>query len=162
MVSLLSFNIDMARKDNKRVQINNRRASFDYEFLETFQAGIVLVGTEIKSIRSGKASLVDAYCYFDTKGQLYVKGMNIAQYFWGSWGQHEPMRDRKLLLTKRELLKLRQAVKQKGLTIVATKMYIADNSYAKVQIALARGKKEYDKRQTIKEKDIRRELERGG
>ncbi len=162
MVSLLSFNIDMAQKDNKRVQINNRRASFDYEFLETFQAGIVLVGTEIKSIRSGKASLVDAYCYFDTKGQLYVKGMNIAQYFWGSWGQHEPMRDRKLLLTKRELLKLRQAVKQKGLTIVATKMYIADNSYAKVQIALARGKKEYDKRQTIKEKDIRRELERGG
>ncbi|MGP1527136.1 MAG: SsrA-binding protein SmpB [Candidatus Cryptobacteroides sp.] len=152
----------MAQKDNKRVQINNRRASFDYEFLETFQAGIVLVGTEIKSIRSGKASLVDAYCYFDTKGQLYVKGMNIAQYFWGSWGQHEPMRDRKLLLTKRELLKLRQAVKQKGLTIVATKMYIADNSYAKVQIALARGKKEYDKRQTIKEKDIRRELERGG
>lgn len=161
MVSLLSFNIDMAQKDNKKVQINNRRASFDYEFLETFQAGIVLVGTEIKSIRSGKASLVDAYCYFDTKGQLYVKGMNIAQYFWGSWGQHEPMRDRKLLLTKRELLKLRQAVKQKGLTIVATKMYIADNSYAKVQIALARGKKEYDKRQTIKEKDIRRELERG-
>lgn len=161
MVSLLSFNIDMAQKDNKRVQINNRRASFDYEFLETFQAGIVLVGTEIKSIRSGKASLVDAYCYFDTKGQLYVKGMNIAQYFWGSWGQHEPMRDRKLLLTKRELLKLRQAVKQKGLTIVAIKMYIADNSYAKVQIALARGKKEYDKRQTIKEKDIRRELERG-
>jgi SsrA-binding protein len=161
MVSLLSFNIDMAQKDNKRVQINNRRASFDYEFLETFQAGIVLVGTEIKSIRSGKASLVDAYCYFDTNGQLYVKGMNIAQYFWGSWGQHEPMRDRKLLLTKRELLKLRQAVKQKGLTIVATKMYIADNSYAKVQIALARGKKEYDKRQTIKEKDIRRELERG-
>ena len=151
----------MAQKDNKRVQINNRRASFDYEFLETFQAGIVLVGPEIKSIRSGKASLVDAYCYFDTKGQLYVKGMNIAQYFWGSWGQHEPMRDRKLLLTKRELLKLRQAVKQKGLTIVATKMYIADNSYAKVQIALARGKKEYDKRQTIKEKDIRRELERG-
>lgn len=151
----------MAQKDNKRVQINNRRASFDYEFLETFQAGIVLVGTEIKSIRSGKASLVDAYCYFDTKGQLYVKGMNIAQYFWGSWGQHEPMRDRKLLLTKRELLKLRQAVKQNGLTIVATKMYIADNSYAKVQIALARGKKEYDKRQTIKEKDIRRELERG-
>lgn len=151
----------MTQKDNKRVQINNRRASFDYEFLETFQAGIVLVGTEIKSIRSGKASLVDAYCYFDTKGQLYVKGMNIAQYFWGSWGQHEPMRDRKLLLTKRELLKLRQAVKQKGLTIVAIKMYIADNSYAKVQIALARGKKEYDKRQTIKEKDIRRELERG-
>lgn len=150
----------MAQKEKNRVQINNRRASFDYEFLETFQAGIVLVGTEIKSIRAGKASLVDAFCYFDTRGQLYVKGMNIAQYFWGSWGQHEPLRDRKLLLTKRELLRLRQAVKQKGLTIVATKMYIADNGYAKVSIALARGKKEYDKRQTIKEKDIRRELER--
>jgi hypothetical protein len=150
----------MAKKEKSRVQINNRRASFDYEFLETFQAGIVLVGTEIKSIRAGKASLVDAYCYFDTRGQLYIKGMNIAKYFWGSWGQHEPLRDRKLLLTKRELLRLRQAVKQKGLTIVATKMYIADNGYAKVQIALARGKKEYDKRQTIKEKDIRRELER--
>ncbi len=150
----------MAKKEKSRVQINNRRASFDYEFLETFQAGIVLVGTEIKSIRAGKASLVDAYCYFDTRGQLYIKGMNIAKYFWGSWGQHEPLRDRKLLLTKRELLRLCQAVKQKGLTIVATKMYIADNGYAKVQIALARGKKEYDKRQTIKEKDIRRELER--
>ena len=150
----------MAKKEKSRVQINNRRASFDYEFLETFQAGIVLVGTEIKSIRAGKASLVDAYCYFDTRGQLYIKGMNIARYFWGSGGQHEPLRDRKLLLTKRELLRLRQAVKQKGLTIVATKMYIADNGYAKVQIALARGKKEYDKRQTIKEKDIRRELER--
>lgn len=150
----------MAKKEKSRVQINNRRASFDYEFLETFQAGIVLVGTEIKSIRAGKASLVDAYCYFDTRGQLYIKGMNIAKYFWGSWGQHEPLRDRKLLMTKRELLRLRQAVKQKGLTIVATKMYIADNGYAKVQIALARGKKEYDKRQTIKEKDIRRELER--
>lgn len=150
----------MAKKEKSRVQINNRRASFDYEFLETFQAGIVLVGTEIKSIRAGKASLVDAYCYFDTRGQLYIKGMNIAKYFWGSWGQHEPLRDRKLLLTKRELLRLRQAVKQKGLTIVATKMYIADNGYAKAQIALARGKKEYDKRQTIKEKDIRRELER--
>ena len=150
----------MAKKEKSRVQINNRRASFDYEFLETFQAGIVLVGTEIKSIRAGKASLVDAYCYFDTRGQLYIKGMNIAKYFWGSWGQHEPLRDRKLLLTKRELLRLCQAVKQKGLTIVATNMYIADNGYAKVQIALARGKKEYDKRQTIKEKDIRRELER--
>lgn len=147
-------------KGKSRVLISNRRASFDYEFLETYQAGIVLVGTEIKSIRSGKASLVDAYCYFDTKGQLYVKGMNIAQYFWGSWGQHEPLRERKLLLSKRELLHLRQAVKQKGLTIVATKMYIADNGYAKVMIALAKGKKDYDKRQSIKEKDIRREMER--
>lgn len=148
-------------KAKNSIQIKNRRASFDYEFLETFQAGIVLVGTEIKSIRYGKASLVDAFCYFDTRGQLYVKGMNIAQYFWGSWGQHEPLRDRKLLLTKRELRGLRQAVKQKGLTIVATKAYINEKGYAKLQIALARGKKDYDKRQSIKEKDLRRELDRG-
>lgn len=147
-------------KEKSRVQISNRRASFDYLFIETYTAGIVLVGTEIKSIRAGKASLTDAFCYFDNRGQLYVKGMNIAQYFWGSWGQHEPARDRKLLLAKRELLRLRQAVRQKGLTIVATKMYISDNGYAKVQIALAKGKKDYDKRQSIKEKDIRREMER--
>ncbi len=149
-------------KAKSKIQINNRRASFDYEFLETFTAGIVLAGTEIKSLRAGKASLVDAFCYFDLRGQLYVKGMNIATYFWGSWGQHEPTRDRKLLLTKRELRHLHQAVKQKGLTIVATKCYIAENGYAKLSIALAKGKKEYDKRQSIKEKDTRRELERGG
>lgn len=148
-------------KAKSKVQISNRRASFDYEFLETFTAGIQLVGTEIKSIRAGKASLVDAFCYFDTRGQLYVKGMNIAQYFWGSWGQHEPRRDRKLLLTKRELRHLRQADKEKGLTIVAVRLFVADNGYAKLVIALARGKKQYDKRQSIKEKDVRRELERG-
>ncbi|MBR1871992.1 MAG: SsrA-binding protein SmpB [Bacteroidales bacterium] len=148
-------------KAKSKIQINNRRASFDYEFLETYTAGIVLQGTEIKSIRAGKASLSDAYCYFDLYGQLYVKGMNIAQYFWGTWGQHEPVRDRKLLLTKRELRHLRQAVKEKGLTIVAVRLYVAENGYAKLLIALAKGKKEYDKRQTIKEKDIRREMERG-
>ena len=152
----------MKKAVQKKTQILNRRASFDYEFLETYTAGIVLAGTEIKSIRAGRASLVDAFCYFDQRGQLYVKGMNVATYFWGSWGQHEPARDRKLLLTKRELRHLRQSVKLKGLTIVAVKMYIADNGYAKLQIALAKGKKEYDKRQSIKEKDIRRELDRGG
>ncbi len=149
-------------KAKSKIQISNRRASFDYEFLETYTAGIVLSGTEIKSIRAGKASLVDAYCYFDLQGQLYVKGMNVAQYFWGSWGQHEPVRDRKLLLTKRELRHLRQQIKLKGLTIVAVKLYIAENGYAKLLIALAKGKKEYDKRQTIKEKDISREMDRGG
>ncbi len=148
-------------KAKSKIQISNRRASFDYEFLETFTAGIVLVGTEIKSIRAGKASLADAFCYFDASGQLYVKGMNIAQYFWGSWGQHEPVRDRKLLLTNRELKHLRQAVKTKGLTIIAVKMYVAENGFAKLLIALAKGKKEYDKRQSIKEKDIRREMDRG-
>ena len=148
-------------KAKSSIQIKNRRASFDYEFLETYTAGIVLVGTEIKSIRTGKASLQDAYCYFDLRGQLYVRGLNIAQYFWGSWGQHEPTRDRKLLLTKRELKHLHNAYKQKGLTIVAVKLFVADNGYAKLVIALAKGKKEYDKRQSIKEKDIRRELDRG-
>ena len=148
-------------KAKSSIQINNRRASFDYEFLETYTAGIVLVGTEIKSIRNGKASLQDAYCYFDLRGQLYVRGLNIAQYFWGSWGQHEPARDRKLLLTKRELRHLKTAYQQKGLTIVAVKLFIAENGYAKLQIALARGKKEYDKRNTIKERDVRREMDRG-
>ena len=148
-------------KAKSKIQVSNRRASFDYEFLETYTAGIVLAGTEIKSIRAGKASLQDAYCYFDASGQLYVRGMNVAQYFWGSWGQHEPRRDRKLLLTKRELRHLRQADKEKGLTIVAVRLYIADNGYAKLVIALARGKKQYDKRQSIKEKDVRRELDRG-
>lgn len=147
-------------KARSQVQICNRRASFDYEFLETFTAGIVLVGTEIKSIRSGKASLADAFCYFDGRGQLFVKGLNIAQYFWGSWGQHEPLRDRKLLLTKRELRQLRNAVRQKGLTIVGVKLYIDEKGLAKLLIALAKGKKEYDKRQSIKEKDLRREMER--
>ena len=152
----------MAKKtEKKKIQVSNKRASFDYEFLETYTAGIVLVGTEIKSIRTGKASLQDAYCYFDLSGQLYVRGLNIAQYFWGSWGQHEPARDRKLLLTKRELRHLASANKQKGLTIVAVKLFIAENGFAKIVIALARGKKEYDKRQSIKEKDIIRELERG-
>ena len=96
-------------KAKSKVQINNRRASFDYEFLETYEAGIVLVGTEIKSLRQGKASLSDSFCYF-VNGELYVKGMNIATYFWGSWGGHEPARDRKLLLTKKELKHLAQAV----------------------------------------------------
>lgn len=149
-------------KAKSKTQILNRRASFDYEFLETYTAGIVLAGTEIKSIRAGKASLVDAFCYFDAQGQLYVKGMNVATYFWGSWGQHEPTRDRKLLLNKRELRSLRQSVKLKGLTIVATKLFISDNGYAKLNIALAKGKKEYDKRNSIKEKDIRREMDRSG
>ena len=148
-------------KAKSKIQINNKRASFDYLFVETYAAGIVLYGTEIKSIRAGKASLADAYCYFDTRGQLWVRGLNISQYFWGSWGQHEPKRDRKLLLNKRELRHLRQADQEKGMTIVAVRLFIADNGYAKLFIALARGKKEYDKRESIKEKDIRREIERG-
>ena len=152
----------MSTKEKKpqQVRITNKRASSDYEFLEEYDAGIVLVGTEIKSIRAGKASLQDAYCYF-SGGELYVRGMNIATYFWASaWSSHEPLRDRKLLLTKRELKHLAQAVKTKGLTIVAVRAYINAKGFAKLHIALAKGKKEYDKRATIKEKDIRREMER--
>lgn len=147
-------------KAKSKVQISNKKAAHDYEFLEEYDAGVVLVGTEIKSIRAGKASLQDSYCYFD-KGELYLRGMNIAPYFWASWGGHDPIRDRKLLLTKRELRHLAQQVKIKGLTIVATRVYISAGGYAKVHIALAKGKKEYDKRASIREKDIRRELERG-
>ena len=148
-------------KAKSKVQINNKKASFEYEFLEQYDAGIVLVGTEIKSIRAGKASLQEAYCYF-SGGELYLRGMNVSTYFWASaWSSHEPFRERKHLLTRKELRHLAQAVKTKGLTIVATKVYISDNGYAKVHIALARGKKEFDKRASIKEKDIRRELERG-
>ncbi|MBQ8838195.1 MAG: SsrA-binding protein SmpB [Bacteroidales bacterium] len=146
-------------KAKSSVEIKNRRASFDYEFIETFQAGIVLTGTEIKSIRAGKASLVDSFCYFNGD-ELYVKNMHVADYWWGSWGRHEPRRDRKLLLTRRELDRLHRAVKEKGLTIAAVKLYVSDNGYAKLLIALARGKKEYDKRASIKEKDLRREMER--
>ena len=148
-------------KAKSKIQINNKRASFDYEFLETFVAGIQLAGTEIKSIRAGKASLQDAYCFF-VGNELFVRGMNIAQYHWGTWGQHEPTRDRKLLLNRRELRHLFMEDKKKGLTIVAVRLFVAENGYAKLLIALARGKREYDKRQTIKEKDTRREMERDG
>ncbi|MBP5374665.1 MAG: SsrA-binding protein SmpB [Bacteroidales bacterium] len=147
-------------KARSKIQINNRRASFDYEFLETYVAGIQLVGTEIKSIRAGKASLQDAYCYF-SGNQLFVRGMNIAAYHWGSWGQHEPARDRRLLLNRKELNHLHAQDKLKGLTIIAVRLFIADNGYAKLLIALAKGKKEYDKRQSIKERDVRREMDRG-
>ncbi|MGM9764536.1 MAG: SsrA-binding protein SmpB [Candidatus Cryptobacteroides sp.] len=146
-------------KAKSNIEIKNRRASFDFEFLETYVAGIVLTGTEIKSIRAGKASLVDSFCYFNN-GELYVKNMHVADYWWGTWGKHDPRRDRKLLLNRKELNKLHRAVKEKGSTIVAVKLFISEKGYAKLLIALARGKKEYDKRQSIKEKDLRREMER--
>lgn len=146
-------------KAKSKVEIKNKKASFEYEFLETFTAGIVLSGTEIKSIRAGKASLPDSYCYF-IGNELYVRNMHIAEYWWGSFNKHDPKRDRKLLLNRKELRKLARAIKEKGLTIVATRLFIADNGYAKLNIALARGKKEYDKRHTIKENDIRRQEDR--
>ena len=141
------------------VSIRNKKASFEYFFVETYTAGIVLTGTEIKSIRMGKASLVDSYCYIHN-GEIWVKGMNISPYFFGSYNNHEAKRDRKLLLTKREIHKLQEATKQVGFTIVPTLVFIDANGRAKVDIALAKGKKEYDKRQTLKEKEDRREMDR--
>lgn len=148
-------------KAKSKVEIKNKRASFEYEFIENFTAGIVLSGSEIKSIREGKASLVDSYCYF-VGTELFVKNMNISEYWWSSaFNRHDPRRDRKLLLNKKELRKLLRATKEKGMTIIATRLFIAENGYAKLNISLARGKREYDKRQSIKEKDMRRETERG-
>lgn len=147
-------------KGKNRIEIKNRRAGFEFEFLENFTAGIVLSGTEIKSIREGKASLVDSYCYF-VGTELFVKNMNVAEYWWGSaFSRQDPRRDRKLLLTKKELRKLQRAVKEKGLTIVATRLFISENGYAKLNISLARGKREFDKRESIKEKDMRRDRDR--
>ncbi len=141
------------------VNIRNKKASFEYFFVETYTAGIVLTGTEIKSIRQGKASLVDSYCYIHN-GEVWVKGMNISPYFFGSYNNHEAKRDRKLLLTKREIHKLQEATKQVGFTIVPILVFIDAKGHAKVDIALAKGKKEYDKRQTLKEKEDRREMDR--
>lgn len=141
------------------VQIRNKKASFEYFFVETYTAGIVLTGTEIKSIRMGKASLVDTFCYINN-GEIWVKGMNVSPYFYGSYNNHEAKRDRKLLLTKREIYKLQEATKQTGYTIVPTLLFIDGHGRAKVDIALCRGKKEYDKRQTLKEKEDRREMDR--
>ena len=141
------------------VQIKNKKASFEYFFVETFTAGIVLRGTEIKSIRLGKASLVDTYCLI-INGEIWVKGMSISPYFYGSFSNHEMKRDRKLLLTRREIWKLQEATKQPGFTIVPTLVFIDQNGRAKVDIALCRGKKQYDKRATLKEKEDRREMDR--
>ena len=141
------------------VQIRNKKASFEYFFIETFKAGIVLTGTEIKSIRLGKASLVDTYCFI-TNGEIWVKGMNISPYFYGSYNNHEMKRDRKLLLTKKEIQKLFSATKQTGYTIVPLLVFIDEHGRAKMDIALCKGKKEFDKRQTLKEKEDKREMER--
>ena len=141
------------------INIKNKKASFDYEFIDTYIAGIVLTGTEIKSIRSGKASLVDTYCIYD-KGEMWIKNMNITPYFYGSYNNHPARHDRKLLLTKKELRKLQRGVTETGNTIVPIRLFINEKGLAKVAIALAKGKKEYDKRQTLREKDDKREMDR--
>lgn len=149
----------MKEVKQRPISIKNKKASFDYELLDTYTAGLVLVGTEIKSLRQGKASLVDTFCYFNN-GELWVKNMYIAEYFYGSYNNHSARRERKLLLNKRELHKIKEATKAKGTTIVPLKLFINDNGLAKLVIAVARGKKIYDKRASIKEREDKRSMAR--
>ena len=145
--------------EQKKINIKNKRATFDYEILEEWVAGVVLVGTEIKSIRAGKASMVDSFCYFD-RGELWIKGVNIAEYAWGTCNNHAPRRDRKLLLNARELTKLQRSVQDKGVTIVGLRLFLNERGLAKIAIGLARGRKSYDKREYLKENDAKREMDK--
>jgi SsrA-binding protein len=141
------------------IVIKNKKASHDYEFLEKFVAGIILSGTEIKSLRLGKSTLSDSYCFFNN-GELFIRGMHIAEYWWGNLNNHDPLRERKLLLTSRELRKIERKIKESGLTIIVIKVFINDRGLAKAEIAISKGKKEYDKRETLKRKDHTREMDR--
>ncbi|HIX75814.1 MAG TPA: SsrA-binding protein SmpB [Candidatus Parabacteroides intestinipullorum] len=149
----------MKEKIKNDVLIKNKRATFDYELLETFTAGIVLTGTEIKSIRQGKASLVDTFCIVE-KGEVWVKNMYVAEYFYGTYNNHVARRDRKLLLNKKEIRKIFDAIRTSGFTVVPTRLFINEKGLAKLVIAIAKGKKEYDKRDSIRERDDRREMDR--
>jgi len=152
----------MTKKENRfsnTIQIKNRKASYEYEFIDTYIAGMVLRGTEIKSLREGKASIQEAHCYFNN-GELMVKGMTINQYNNASFATHDLTRSRKLLLHKKELQKLKTKSEEKGLTIIPTRLFINDRGFAKLAIALAKGKKLYDKRETLKKKDQAREIDR--
>lgn len=146
-------------KTDTAIVIKNKKARHFYDFIEKYVAGIQLCGTEIKSIRMGKASIVDAYCYF-ARNELYVRGMHISEYWWGNINNHNPDRDKKLLLGKRELRKLERKIKESGLTIIATTLFINNKGLAKLEIALARGKKEFDKRETLKQNDAKRDIDR--
>ncbi|HRI29004.1 MAG TPA: SsrA-binding protein SmpB [Chitinophagales bacterium] len=141
------------------VVANNKRANFEYFLLEKYDAGIVLTGTEVKSCKTGKVSMSDAYCYF-SKGELWLKHMHIAEYKQGGVYNHQPKRDRKLLLKRRELRKLEAKIKERGLTLVPTLVFITENGLVKVEVALAKGKKAFNKKDSIKEKDMRRDLDR--
>ncbi len=143
--------------DYRNISIRNKRATYDFEILDTYIAGIVLTGTEIKSLRLGKASLTDCYCYFNN-GELFVRGMNISEYHWGTYNNHMPKRDRKLLLNRKELLKLQRSLQDKGLSVVGLKLFINERGLAKLQIGLGKGRKSFDKREYIKERDARKEI----
>jgi SsrA-binding protein len=144
---------------HENISIKNRKATFEYELIERFVAGMQLVGTEIKSIRNGKANLTDSYCQFSS-GELLVKNLHISEYEMGTCNNHIAKRDRKLLLNRKELLKLEKKVKESGFTIVPVKLFVNENGLAKLEIALAKGKKIYDKRETLKEKDSKRDMDR--
>ena len=146
-------------KKTRAIEIINRKAKFEYQFLQEYEAGIVLLGTEIKSIRDGNANLKDAFC-FVRKGELFVKNMFIAEYKFGTHYNHETRRLRKLLMTKGELKKLERRVKEKGNTIVPYRLFISERGFAKLTLQLSQGKKSYDKRESIKEKDNKRDMDR--
>jgi len=143
-----------------QIKIRNKKAGFEFFLLEDYSAGIQLTGTEIKSLREGKANLTDAYCLFVAE-ELFVKNLHISEYTYGTHYNHDPKRDRKLLLTKRELRKLLTKTKEKGLTIIPTVLFINEKGLAKLDISIAKGKKLYDKRETLKTKDTKREMDRG-
>jgi SsrA-binding protein len=147
----------MSKRFSNDINIRNRQATFEFELLDKYVAGLVLKGTEIKSIREGKVNLQDGYCYFNN-GELFAKGINITPYAQGTHYNHEAQRERKLLLKQMELRKLETKVEEKGLTLIPVRLFINDRGYAKLEIALARGKKTHDKRESIKERDIKREL----
>lgn len=144
----------------KPVNIVNRRARHEYSFLTTYVAGLMLQGTEIKSVREGNVQLQDGYCVFQPDGSLWIHGMQIGRYQQGTYNNHEPLRARKLLMQKRELRQLRNKGDEPGLTIIPTRLFVTDRGWAKLEIALARGKKLYDKREDLKAKDAKREIER--
>lgn len=146
-------------KLSNTVNIENRRAKFDFQILDTLTAGLILKGTEIKSIREGKAALSDSFCYF-RNNELYVRNMHISEYSEASFANHDPTRERKLLLNKHEINKLVKKMKDQGLTIVPLRLFLSEKGYAKLEIALAKGKKQHDKREDIKKKDIEREMNR--
>jgi SsrA-binding protein len=144
----------------KNINIQNKKARFQYEILDKYTAGIVLTGTEIKSIRSSKASIAESFCEFNDKGELFVVNMTIQEYAFGNYYNHKPKATRKLLLNKKELKKLNKEVQNSGLTIIPLRLFINDKGYAKLEIALAKGKKLFDKRETIKDRDNKRNLDR--
>ncbi|MBC8464573.1 MAG: SsrA-binding protein SmpB [Bacteroidetes bacterium] len=146
----------------KHINIKNKRATFEYQILDKYVAGIQLTGTEIKSIRNSKAMITDAFCAFKPDGALYVRNMHIAEYEFGTYANHEPKRERKLLLNQQELDKLQKKLKDQGLTIIPLRLFITDKGWAKLEIALGKGKKLHDKRDSLKEKSTQREIDRAG